>query len=199
MQSILNYFDTFLRLCPESKEIITSHLEIETIRKGEFLWKVGQRCNKFYFLQSGIARLFFYNENGEENTVHFVSSNKFIADLESLNTQTPSSVSCVASVDCEVIIINQSAREKFDKDVFEWHELARKITEKSLFDKIKIRERIFQKLAKERYLSFLEEFPTIANDVQASHIASYLGLSQFTLSHIKKELSKSDFLRISKN
>lgn len=198
MDLIFSYFETFLILCTESKELIASYLEFETVKKNEFFWKAGQRCNKIYFVKSGIARLFFYNENGEEITVHFVNSNKFVTDVESLRTQTPSSVSCVAATDCEITVLTHSALEKFNKDVFEWHELIRKITEKSLFDKIKTRDRIFQKEAKQRYTSFLEQFPTIAGNVQASHIASYLGISQFTLSHIKKELSQADFLRISK-
>jgi CRP/FNR family transcriptional regulator, anaerobic regulatory protein len=146
-----------------------------------------------------VARLFFYNEQGEENTVHFVSQNKFVADLESLNMNTPSSVSCAAAIETEVIFLTSLALAKLNEEVFEWSDLMRKITEKTLFDKIKTRDKIFQKESKERYLSFLQLFPSVASSVQASHIASYLGMSQFTLSHIKGELNKIDFLRNSKN
>lgn len=175
------------------------HLAFKTIRKNDYLWKAGQRCENIYFLKSGVVRLFFYNEQGQENTVHFVSANSVIADLDSLNMNTPSSVSCAAAIDTEVVILTAPVIQKFNREVFEWTELKRKITEKSLFDKIKTRDKIFQKEAKERYLSFLEHFPLVASNVQASHIASYLGISQFTLSHIKSELSKNDFLRKSKN
>lgn len=199
MESIFNYFDSFIKLSQESKELMATHLEFETIRKNDYLWKAGQRCENIYFIKSGVVRLFFYNEQGEENTVHFISPNKVIADVDSLNMNTPSSVSCAASIDTEVVVLTAPVTEKFNREVFEWNELKRKITEKSLFDKIKTRDKIFQKEAKERYLSFLEHFPLVASNVQASHIASYLGISQFTLSHIKGELSKSHFLRKSKN
>ncbi len=199
MDTIFNYFDTFLKLSRESKELIAAHLEYQTIRKNEYLWRAGQRCDSIYFVKSGVIRLFFYDEQGEEHTVHFVSSNKVIADVDSLNLNTPSSVSCVAAVDSEVVVISASARKKFDSEVFEWLELRRKMTEKSLFDKIKTRDKVFQKEAKDRYLSFLEHFPSVASSVQASHIASYLGISQFTLSHIKGELNKVDSLRKGKN
>lgn len=199
MEEIFKYFDTFLKLSPDSKELISSHLEYELVKKGEFLWKAGQRCNNLYFMTSGITRLFFYTEQGEENTVHFIGNNKFITDLESLRIQTPSSVSCVAATDSKVIVISQRLLSKFEKEVFEWHELIRKITEKTLFDKIRIRDILSQKDAKERYLSFLELFPTIASSVAANHIASYLGMSPYTLSHLKKEIAKTDFLRIRKN
>ncbi|SEA63368.1 Crp/Fnr family transcriptional regulator [Pedobacter hartonius] len=198
MDAIFKYFDTFLTLSAESKELIAANLEYELIKKGDFLWKAGQRCNKFYFIVSGIARLFFYTDEGEENTVHFIVENRFITDLESLRMQTPSSVSCIAAVDCNVIVIKSQTLQKFDKEVFEWHELIRKITEKTMFDKVKVRDILYQKEAKERFLSFLEHFPTIANNVPANQIASYLGISQYTLSHLKKEIAK-DFLRNRKN
>jgi len=199
MEEIFKYFDTFLKLSPESNKIIKSHLEYETIKKGGFLWKAGQRCNNLYFVTSGIARLFFYTEEAEENTVHFISENNFITDLESLRIQTPSSISCIAAIDCNVVVIKSQILKKFDKEVFEWHELLRKITEKTLFDKVKVRDILFQKESKERYISFLKLFPTIANNVPANQIASYLGISQFTLSHLKKEIAEDDFLRIRKN
>lgn len=195
MDAIFRYFDTFLRLSPESKELITRHLEYEQFTKGSFLWKAGERCRDLYFIESGIVRLFFYTEEADENTVHFVSENKFITDLESLRIQSPSSVSCIASVDCNVIVINSRTLDKFDREIFEWHELIRKITEKTLFDKVKIRDILYQKASKDRYLSFLKLFPTIAINVPANQIASYLGISQFTLSHLKKEIANDDFLR----
>lgn len=199
MDSIFKYFETFTKLSDESIEIISMQLQFETIRKNEYLWRAGQKIGNIYFIKSGVARLFFYNEQGQENTVHFVTHNKFVADLDSLNMNAPSSVSCAAAIDTEVIVLRSSALAKLNKEVFEWNELMRKITEKTLFDKIKTRDKIFQKESKERYLSFLELFPSVASSVQASHIASYLGMSQFTLSHLKGELNKIDFLRNSKN
>jgi CRP-like cAMP-binding protein len=195
MDALFNYFDTFLKLSPESKELIRVHVEYEQFNKGSFLWKAGERCRHLYFIESGIARLFFYTEEGKEHTVHFVKDNQFITDLESLRIQSPSSVSCMAEVDCNVIIVKAKIMEKFDKEVYEWHELIRKVTEKALFDKVKVRDILHQKASKERYLSFLKLFPNIANNVPANHIASYLGISQFTLSHIKKDITNDDFLR----
>ena len=199
MDAIFKYFDTFLKLSPESKAFIASHLEFEAVKKGSFLWRAGERCNSIYFITSGIVRLFFYTEEGEENTVHFISENKFITDPESLRIQTPSSVSCIAATDTNVVVIKSQTLKKFDTEVYEWHELIRKITEKTLFDKIKARDSLFQKESKERYIAFLKLFPTVANHVPANQIASYLGISQFTLSHLKKEIAKDDFLRIRKN
>lgn len=190
MEAIFKYFDDFLKICPESKEVIEANLEYKSVKKGDFLWKAGERCDSLYFITTGIARLFFYTDSGEENTVHFINNNRFITDPESLRILTPSSVSCVAATDCNVVILESQILKKFDNEIFEWHELIRKITEKTLFDKVRVRDILFQKDSKERYLSFLELFPAIANNVPANQIASYLNISQFTLSHLKKEIAK---------
>jgi len=199
MGAIFKYFDLFLTLSPDSKDIITSHLEYETIKKGSFLWKAGERCSNLYFITSGVIRLFFYTEERKENTVHFINEQKFITDLESLRIQTTSSVSCVASTDCNVVIIRSETCKRFDKEVFEWPELIRKITEKTLFDKVKVRNILSKKESQEKYIAFLGLFPTIANNVSADQIASYLGISLLTLSHLKKEITKDELLRIRNN
>lgn len=199
MDSLFAYFDGFLKLSAESKERISASLEFESLPKGTILWKAGQRCNNLYFIQSGLVRLFFYTEGGEETTVHFIAANKFVTDLESLNMHSPSAVSCVATTGYEVIVLKSTVLQTFNNEVYEWHELMRRITEKTLFDKIAIRNVLFQKEAKERYLSFLELFPLVAIHAQANQIASFLGVSQFTLSHIKKEIADHHFLRNSKN
>ena len=39
-----------------------------------------------------------------------------------------------------------------------------------------------------RYLAFIEKFPNIANRVPLAHIASYLGITQSSLSRIRKNI-----------
>jgi len=69
MDAIFKYFDSFLKISPESKELIAAHLEYELVKKGEFLWRAGQRCNNLYFIISGITRLFFYTEEGLQGAI----------------------------------------------------------------------------------------------------------------------------------
>ena len=193
MKELLDYFDGFMPLSADSRRTITDHISRQRIRKGENLWKSGERCNSLYFIQEGIFRLFFYTEKGDEITVHFTGARKFITDIESINTHTPSAVTCVAATDSDVVIIDHAAQKLFETAVPEWHQLVRKITEKALYDKIRTKDSLAHKESKEKYRLFIELFPEIVNHVKAGHIASYLGMSQYTLSHIKSEMAGARF------
>jgi hypothetical protein len=41
-----------------------------------------------------------------------------------------------------------------------------------------------------RYLSFFEKFPQVVNRIPLSHLASYLGITQSSLSRIRKNISR---------
>lgn len=198
-QRLRAYLESLGGLPADAWQILTGYLEVDVYKRGEPLWKAGERSDKIYFIGSGLVRLFFFDENGQEVTVHFLTHDKFLADVDSLHSGTPSSVSAVAEEVTEVAVFKPSVLKKLEADIYEWPSLLRKVSEKSLFEKVKMRNELFQREAKERYLLFLNYFPNVTNQVKAAHVASFLSMSQYTLSHIKKELVQTDFLRNRKN
>lgn len=198
-QKLLSYINQFCHLDESSISLLRDSLTFQTYERGSTLWEEGEKPGEKYFLQEGLIRLYSCNEQGNEITVHFSDTGNFLADVDSYNSGIPSLVTAVAERDTEVIVFSRSILERFEKEIAEWSDLFRRITEKALFEKVKIRSDLFQREAKDRYLAFLEYFPNIANYVKAADIASFLGISQYTLSHIKKQLVQVDFLRNSKN
>lgn len=198
-QKLLSYISQFSHLGASSIASLRDSLTFETYERGATLWEAGEKPEEKYFIQEGLIRLYSYNERGDEITVHFANAGTFMADVDSFNSGIPSLVTAAAERDTEVIVFHKPTLERLERDIPEWNGLFRKITEKALFDKVKIRSDLFQREAKDRYLAFLEYFPNVANHVKAAHVASFLGISQFTLSHIKKQLVHTDFLRNSKN
>ncbi|MBT1689007.1 Crp/Fnr family transcriptional regulator [Dawidia soli] len=198
-QKLLSYLGKFCPLNEASISILRDSLQFETYARGQTLWNAGEKPEEKYFLLEGLIRLYSYNEDGDDITVHFSDAGNFLADLDSFNSDIPSLVTAVAERDTEVIAFHKPTLERLAREIPEWSGLLARITEKALFDKVKIRSDLFQREARDRYLSFLTYFPNVANHVKAAHVASFLGISQYTLSHIKKELLHSDFLRNSKN
>jgi CRP/FNR family transcriptional regulator, anaerobic regulatory protein len=90
--------------------------------------------------------------------------------------------------------LNRPALQRLEQHFFDWNTLLGKIIEKSLFDKVRMRNRLFQAAGRERFEIFLAEFPGVANHAKAADVASFLGISQYTLSHLKKEMIKGDGL-----
>ena len=72
--------------------------------------------------------------------------------------------------------------------IIEWDNIIAKITSKGLADKVNKISPMMSEDAKERYLSFLEKFPNLANRIPLSYLASYLGITQSSLSRIRRNI-----------
>lgn len=70
-----------------------------------------------------------------------------------------------------------------------WDEIIAKITSKGLAEKVNKISTMMAEDATERYLNFFERFPALANRVPLSYLASYLGITQSSLSRIRKNIS----------
>ena len=69
-----------------------------------------------------------------------------------------------------------------------WDKIVTKIVKKCLLEKIKRRSPLVSEDATTRYLSFIEKYPILANRIPLSYIASYLGITQQSLSRIRKSI-----------
>jgi CRP-like cAMP-binding protein len=169
----------------ELQEMINSFTE-ENIDKDQIILQSGQICNKLYYVKSGIIRSYYINENGKEITQWFFNDGKFMTSIESFYQQKPSIYTLKALEKTKVFSITKSKLDLlFDKSP-KAERFGRLLAVEML---IKVANKLnaiqFQK-AKERYDYMINEFPNIYYKVPLGHIASYLGMTQETLSRIRK-------------
>jgi len=69
-----------------------------------------------------------------------------------------------------------------------WENIVQKINNKQHTEKIERRSILVSQDAATRYNEFIDKFPTLANRVPLSYIASYLGITQSSLSRIRKNI-----------
>lgn len=106
--------------------------------------------------------------------------------MESFNEQTPAKGAIRAACDAEVIEIPRTALLNIYKQLPYVKQMMDEIFQKSLLDKIAIRNSYLGEDATARYNNFLIRQPEIALRVSLSDIASYLGITQQSLSRIRK-------------
>ncbi|AWV97108.1 Crp/Fnr family transcriptional regulator [Arcticibacterium luteifluviistationis] len=182
--------DFLLKLVPFSpNELndIVSHFEKEHVAKDEVLIKEGQICHKLYFIEQGIGRSYYLKEDGKDVTQWFFGDGNFMTSADSFFQQSPSLYFLEVLEDA---VLYSITKEKMDLLLAKYHKmetLSRLVT-------IEILNQIVQKLnaiqfqtAKERYNYMLADFPDIAQRVSLGHIASYLGITQETLSRIRRK------------
>lgn len=184
MQQLLNYFHTFQILGKDSQAQVLAISHILNLKKNEILQPIGHTCKTIYFVQKGIVRIFYYKD-GIDITECFAFENQIIARVESLFTQRPSQKGIQLIEDAELVAINATALFKLYDQYHDIERLFRKIFEQGYVDTVNRLESLQFHSAEERYVHLLKEMPDVLQRVPLKYIASYLGITQVSLSRIR--------------
>ena len=187
MKELLMYFNRFQALPPKAESAITEICSIFTIRKNEDLQPIGHTCRTIYFVKKGIARIYYYKD-GIDITESFASENTLIARVESLFTGTPSRKAIQIVEDAEILAINATKLFQLYDTFPSIERLFRKIFEGAYVETVNRIESIQFHSAEERYLALLQDTPNIVQRVPLKCIASYLGITQVSLSRIRANI-----------
>lgn len=140
----------------------------------------------FYILLKGIARAYSNGEN-QQITFWFGQSGDVLFSFNSYINIKPGYENIELLEDCELLQINLSDLFKLYEENLELANWGRKIAERELIATEKrLIDRSF-KGAAERYEDFIHQFPELIKRIALKHIASYLGITQVTLSRIRAD------------
>jgi CRP-like cAMP-binding protein len=186
MKLLFQYFKKHNPLSKEAENAIAAISSIVKIKKNQDLQSIGHTCKTIYFINKGVARIYYYKD-GIDITESFAFENNIIARVESLFTGNPSRKAIQVLEDSEIVAIN--AMRLFDLyDTYpEIERLFRKIFEVGYVDTIHRIEGMQFHSAEERYVALLKE-TEIIQKIPLKHIASYLGITQVTLSRIRAHI-----------
>lgn len=183
MQNIVNSFRS-LGLQGEKLTMLTVLLTRQNYPKGHILITELKREASVYFLEEGLARVFFHSDD-KEVTFCFCVEGDVLMSVKSYFEEEPGYESIELLEDSTVYKIKHKTLQQLyehDIDLANW---GRKLAEQEF---IKADKRFMAqqfKTATERYHDFLKTYPTLIQRVQLGHIASYLGISQVSLSRIR--------------
>ena len=182
--SLLEYFNKYNKISAEAYEAIAGISELLSIKKNRDLQSIGHTCRTIYFISKGAARIYYYKD-GTDITEHFAFENSISVRVESLFTNKPSRKAIEIIEDAEVVAIDAIGLFKLYDEFPEIERLFRKIFEEGYVETVSRLESIQFHSAKDRYNALLTEHPNILQRVPLKHIASYLGVTQVTLSRIR--------------
>jgi CRP-like cAMP-binding protein len=188
MEKLINYLLQFGQLNQQQIELVKSKAQEVELKKEEYFSEAGKIPRRVAFVNEGILRVCYYNSNGDEITKYFIDENNFAVDINSFTQKIPSSEYVQAVTDCKLIIFSREALEELSLIIIAWDNIISRITAKSLIDKVNRLSPMLNEDAKVRYLSFLDKFPQVANRIPLSLLASYLGITQSSLSRIRKNI-----------
>ncbi|MDF2189583.1 Crp/Fnr family transcriptional regulator [Paraflavitalea sp. CAU 1676] len=187
MDPILDHIQRIYPLPAPVLQEFAALLTEEVHPKNHVLLREGHVEHKMYFIERGIARAFCYREEkeitfwfGAEGDV-VLSYNSYVADKPGYETVELLEDAVVHSIS------HNDIRRLFDTHI-ELANWGRKLAEQELIKTESCFIGLQFQPAVERYKNLLESNPALIQRVQLGHIASYLGVSQVTLSRIRAEL-----------
>ncbi len=186
MNFLINYLLQFGQLNPQQIALIKDKASEVELRKGKYFSEAGKISKNVAFITAGILRVCYYSNQGEEITKYFVDENNFAVDLNSFTAKIPSSEYIQAVTDCSLIVFTTDALNELSNGIPQWDNIINQITAKSMVEKVNRISPMMAEDAKTRYLHFLEKFPQLANRIPLSYLASYLGITQSSLSRIRR-------------
>lgn len=156
----------------------------ENYSKNQHLLEHGQRCHKIWYLKSGMVRRYYIHE-GKEITLWLYTEDEIFTEFQSFSRHMPSREYIQACEDAEVVSISRSDYLSLRQNPEMW--LFCILLIENVFLDIDQHLRSLQtKDAKGKYEYLLDKTPEIIKRAKLGHIASMLGISQETLSRIRR-------------
>lgn len=188
MKEFINYILQFGNLNQQQIALITKKADEIELRKDEYYWEAGKTIKQVGFVTEGVLRVYYYNNKGDEITRYFITENLLILYGYDANSNYTPSEYVQAVTDSKLVVFTKKDWKEIADTIIGWDNIIHKITAKQHREKLERRSPLVEQDATTRYLEFIENFPTLANRIPLSYIASYLGITQSSLSRIRKNI-----------
>ena len=171
----------------ELREVVTHFKPLKT-KRNQVLCDVDQVCKNFYFINEGCLRLYEIDNKGNEVTAFFALEDSIMSAVPSFIMQKPSRDYLVSLYPSELLSISRSSFFKLTEEIPAFKEVYHKFLE---FAFIHSQMRIYSFLGMEgidKLRWVMEHEPKLLSRVSSKAVASYLGMTNSTLSKLRAQL-----------
>ena len=186
---IATYLRNFAALTDQDIAESLAFWKPRKIAKGDFFNMQSMVCNDLGLVVKGIFRIYYSDPKTEtEKNIFFVSENQFVVSFRSFISRNPCWYFIEAMEDSEIFFISYQDLNGLYETHPNWGTFGRLLAE-SFFNLAQTRTEEFIFFSHEqRYTRLLEQHPHIIERIPAYHISSYLGITNPSLSRIRKRI-----------
>lgn len=185
-QEIIHHFAQYIKVSETLKNELLNRLHYKSFKKGETLHDANKICTESHFIIKGLVRVYFLKD-GKEVSEYFCAENEWVnsprslrqqqTDIYSIATIEPTETFCLPVKDLIYLFDHFPEMERYAR-----------LSMGTVFGHFM--ERITSMRftsAKERYNHFCTTYADIYPRIPLGMVASYLGITQETLSRIRAE------------
>lgn len=189
-QSLIRFLKSSNLVSEQAAQEIAAVFLPKEIAKDKFLLKEGRVCDEYFFMEAGFMRAFAHDTEGQEITTDFYFGSSIVFEVSSFFTRTESRENIQATEPCMGWCITYEKLNMLFHSLPEFREFGRAVLVKGFTSLKKRMLSMITETAEQRYEALLTTKPEIFQHASLKHIASYLGVTDTSLSRIRKEYTK---------
>lgn len=187
IMSLLSHLESIISVSEALKAQLQTVAKKKLVPKGQTIVTINGRCSDIFFIEKGLLRGYYFLDD-KEVTNWFAREGEFATCFYSFISKESAFETIQALEDCELTQISYADLQALYSNFPETERIGRIITENYY---LKLESRLLNiqfKTAKERYQNLLSTQPSLIQRASLGQIASYLGITQETLSRIRGEV-----------
>lgn len=182
--SFLDFATSLAELESKAKADLLSRLFNKEYGKGEFILEAGNTCSRIYFVETGLVKTFFHNGN-REFIMRFFSEGNMFTVLDSFLTRKPSAYSILTLEPTTITYLNHSDLAELCTRYHSMETFYRKLLSMAAVNMMERVGGTLEEKAQVAYHKFLKEQGNLLQRISLADLASYLGITQVSLSRIR--------------
>jgi CRP/FNR family transcriptional regulator, anaerobic regulatory protein len=186
MTGFLQYFNQLSPLDSLATDELLKDLKTMTFQKGEYLLRAGEVCKHLFFINEGLAKVFFHKEE-KEFIMRFFQENVMFSVFDSFLTQTASNSAIFALEKTTVTVIDYETLMTLCKKHHCIETFFRKLISIATIKMTKRISEMLEENASDAYKQFILENDGLLQRISLGDIAKYLGITQQSLSRIRTQ------------
>lgn len=189
-RSLTAFIQKVLPMADNIVNSIAENFEERSFSKNDLILKQGRISDEYIFLGTGIVRAFTYDTESNEVTTSIFSNNSILFEPASFIKRVPTKETMQALTDCNTWTIKHDDFQTLFHSMQPFREFAREVLVNGF---IGLKERTLAMInltAEQRYENLLQTRPEIFQNVPLKFLASYLGITDTSLSRIRKDIMR---------
>ncbi len=174
----------------QEQETIIAEFQRVTFRKHDYLLTEGTTENHYWFIERGFVRSYAVDTAGNDISTNFYGAGDVVIDWPSFFQRQPTRENIQALTDCVGWQLDFATFQQLFHSIEAFREAGRARLVASYFELKQNRVSMITDPAKVRYQRLLTERPDVLQNVSLKQIASYLGITDTSLSRIRKEFTE---------
>ena len=158
------------------------------IKKKDYFVRQNESCKYVGFVESGIFRYTRIDNDGNESIVGYSFTEDFVCDYPSLIKHSGSLTNIQAVTDCSVYVLSMNELNEFWESNMDTQRFGRMVAEEHFVEVYQRLLSFYCDTAEQRYITLLERCPNLPQYITLKEIASFIGVTPETISHIRRKL-----------